>query len=71
MPLLFNGLLALVVATMGAILTYFYLDRNGYEDKKFKFAVMVFLIFLFAILFVMYENYISAWVSKHISASRA
>ena len=69
MLLLFAVLLAFVVATIGAALTYFYLDSKGDDDKKVKFAVMVFLIILFVILFVLYEGAVSVWVGKLLNSS--
>ena len=69
MPLLVMVLLAFVIAMVGSIITYFYLDREGRDDKKVKFAVMVFLIILFVILFVLYMGAVSVWVGKLLNSS--
>ena len=69
MPLLVMVLLAFVIAMVGAITTYFYLDREGLDDKKVKFAIMVFFIILLVILIPIYGRAISIWVGNFVKPS--
>jgi hypothetical protein len=69
MSLLFDVISAIILATIGCGATYWYLDNQGYEEKKVPYSIMVFLIVLFVILSVMYQNFVSAWVHSLFTSS--
>ena len=69
MVLLVNILLAVVVAAIGAIVTYLYLGHEGHDDEKGKYTLMIFLIIFLVLLFVIYENIVSVWVHSLFTSS--
>ena len=69
MSLFVKVLLVLGIPILGAIITYIASEREGQYDKKVKFAVMVFFIILFVILFILYEGAVSAWIKKLLNSS--
>lgn len=69
MALLISLLVIFIIAIIGAILTYHYLDNPAHDDEKLKYSLMVFCIIIAVSLFILYMNGASIWVANNIRPS--
>lgn len=69
MPLFITLLVVFIIAIIGAILTYHYLDNSAHDDDKLKYSLMVFCIIIAVSLFILYMNGTSSWVANNIKPS--